>query len=138
MIIIENREEYINNFLENALAEDVGDGDHTSLACIPNTKKGKAELLIKQSGIFAGIDMARRIFLKVDNTLQFKPLINDGDKIKIGDIAFIVEGKIISILTAERLVLNTIQRMSGIATLTNQYIKKIKGVFLAKESLTWQ
>ncbi|MBN2519245.1 MAG: carboxylating nicotinate-nucleotide diphosphorylase [Bacteroidales bacterium] len=125
---MENREEYINNFLENALAEDIGDGDHTSLACIPDTKKGKAELLVKQNGIFAGIDIAKRIFFKVDNTLQFKPLINDGDKIKIGDIAFIVEGRVISILTAERLVLNTIQRMSGIATITNQYVKKIKGL----------
>jgi len=119
-------EKSLDEFINNSLLEDVGDGDHSSLACIPKNAKGSAKLVIKEKGIFAGIEIARRIFHKVDESIIFNPYINDGDKIKAGDIAFTVEGTVLSILMAERLVLNVIQRMSGIATETHKHVRKIK------------
>ncbi len=114
--------------IENAIREDIGDGDHTSLACISAAKMGKAHLLVKQEGILAGVNVALQVFNKIDNTLQVKVLLTDGTAIKIGDIALTVEGKVLSILQAERLVLNIMQRMSGIATQTSKYVEKLSGL----------
>ena len=109
----------LHNFIQNALIEDVGDGDHSSLGSIPKDATSKAHLLVKDNGIIAGIKLAVMIFKEVDNTLKVTQKLNDGDKAEFGDIAFIVEGNAISILTAERLVLNCMQHMSAIATKTN-------------------
>lgn len=117
----------IQQFIISALAEDAGDGDHTSLACIPSTAIGKAHLLVKENGIVAGVDLALEIFNTVDKSLKVKVFIKDGSKIKTGDIVLTVEGKSQSILLAERLVLNCMQRMSGIATKTNQLVQLCKG-----------
>ena len=100
------KEEDLKKFITNALKEDVGDGDHTSQACISVDAKNKAQLLVKDDGIIAGIELAKMIFNQVDSSLKVEQKLKDGDKVKVGDIAFIVEGKSISILTAERLVLN--------------------------------
>ncbi|GAB3524801.1 nicotinate-nucleotide diphosphorylase [Emticicia fontis] len=117
----------LNKFIKNALAEDVGDGDHTSLSTIPADAMGKARLLVKDNGILAGVELAKMIFKAVDKDLKVKVLIKDGAPIKFGDVAFFVEGRDRSILTAERLVLNCMQRMSGIATTTNQVVKLLEG-----------
>ena len=105
----------------------MGDGDHTSLACISSSSKGKAQLLVKENGVLAGVDLAIEIFKQVDKTLHVNILINDGKPVKKGDIVLIVEGKAQSILLAERLVLNCMQRMSGIATKTNKLVQLCKG-----------
>jgi nicotinate-nucleotide pyrophosphorylase (carboxylating) len=110
----------ITNFIRQALQEDIGKGDFTTLSTIDKDQQGKARLLVKENGILAGIELAKQIFNEVDDTITFNQFLNDSDKIKVGDIAFIVEGKIQSILVAERLVLNCMQRMSGIATVTNE------------------
>ena len=120
-------QEELNEFIERALHEDVRDGDHTSLACIPADAKGKAQLLVKENGILAGMDLAALIFQKVDERIVMNPLLKDGDAIAIGDIAFTIEGPSSSLLTAERLVLNCMQRMSGIATKTHEINKLIEG-----------
>ncbi len=112
-------EKDLHDFIKNALIEDVGDGDHSSLGSIPKNTIKKAHLLVKDNGIIAGIKLAIMIFKEVDSTLKVTQNINDGDKVNFGDIAFIVEGNSISILTAERLVLNCMQHMSAIATKTN-------------------
>lgn len=117
----------IQNFINQALAEDVGDGDHTSLATIPAEAKGKAKLLVKEAGVLAGVELALQIFSTVDAKLQVEVLLNDGAHIKPGDIVLYVEGSVQSILKAERLVLNCMQRMSGIATKTNQIVQLVKG-----------
>jgi len=117
----------LNRFIKNALAEDIGDGDHTSLSTIPADALGKARLLVKDNGILAGVELAKMIFKAVDKDLKVKVLIKDGAPIKFGDVAFFVEGRDQSILTAERLVLNCMQRMSGIATTTNQVVKLLEG-----------
>ena len=109
----------LHNFIQNALIEDIGDGDHSSLGSIPKDATSKAHLLIKDKGIIAGIELAIMIFKEVDDTLKVTRKLNDGDKAGFGDIAFIVEGNAIAILTAERLVLNCMQNMSAIATKTN-------------------
>jgi len=116
----------INNFIDLALAEDVGDGDHTSLATIPAEAKGKAKLLVKEAGILAGVELALQIFAKVDPELKTQILLQDGAAIQPGDIVFYVEGSAQSILKAERLVLNCMQRMSGIATKTHQIVELVK------------
>jgi len=116
----------IQNFIDLALAEDVGDGDHTSLATIPAEAKGKAKLLVKEAGMLAGVELALQIFGTVDPALQVEVLLHDGANIRPGDIAFYVEGRTQSILKAERLVLNCMQRMSGIATKTNEIVQLIK------------
>jgi len=117
----------LDNFIIQALHEDVRDGDHSSLAAIDKSKEGKAKLLVKDSGILCGLEVAQAIFNKVDPTLRTEMLIKEGTKINYGDIAFYVYGNAISILTAERLVLNCMQRMSGIATKTNEYVNAIEG-----------
>jgi len=109
----------IDEIIESALHEDIGDGDHTSLATVPENATGKAKLLVKDNGILAGVELAKIIFKKVDSDLKLEVLIEDGSKVKVGDIAFYVSGRSRSILTAERLVLNFMQRMSGIATQTH-------------------
>jgi len=113
--------------ISNALKEDIGTGDHSTLSCIPPHKLGKAELKIKQEGILAGVEVARRIFEQVEPTAVFTPFKKDGDVMAIGEKAFEVTASIYTILTCERLVLNCMQRMSGIATLTHQYTDKLKG-----------
>lgn len=117
----------IDLIIANAIREDVGDGDHSSLACIPETAKGKAKLLVKDEGIIAGIDFAKQVFAQVDDEMQVETLIEDGARVKYGDIAFYVSGRSQSILKAERLVLNAMQRMSAIATKTNSYVALLEG-----------
>ena len=112
-------EKSLHNFIKNALIEDIGDGDHSSLGSISKDATSKAHLLVKDKGIIAGIELAKMIFKEVDSTLKMTPKLQDGDKVSFGDVAFIVEGNSISILTAERLVLNCMQHMSAIATKTN-------------------
>jgi nicotinate-nucleotide pyrophosphorylase (carboxylating) len=111
--------------IELAIAEDIGDGDHTSLASIPSSATNKAELKVKDTGIIAGIDIAKIIFNRLMPDYKLQVFMQDGDKMKPGDIAFIIEGNTQKLLQAERLVLNFMQRMSGIATLTNEYVSKI-------------
>src|SRR5210317_683528 len=106
----------INAIIANGIREDVGDGDHSSLACIPEDAVGKAKLLVKEDGIIAGVEMAKRIFNYVDSAICVETLLQDGADVKVGDIVFYVEGSSQSILKAERLVLNCMQRMSAIAT----------------------
>ena len=118
-------EKALQNLIKNALAEDVGDGDHSSLASVPADAKGKAQLIIKDEGILAGVELAEMIFATVDKKLQVDVKIKDGEKVQKGDIGLIVTGKAQSILKAERLVLNCMQRMSGIATFTNKLKQKI-------------
>jgi nicotinate-nucleotide pyrophosphorylase (carboxylating) len=115
----------IDDLIERALEEDLGDGDHTSLACIPPNSKGSMHLLVKQKGIIAGNDIAERIFKKLDDEVIFIKKISDGVEVSPGDIAFQVSGKVLTLLQAERLVLNIMQRMSGIATQTNRYVGEL-------------
>jgi nicotinate-nucleotide pyrophosphorylase (carboxylating) len=119
--------ELIHQFITAALSEDVGDGDHTSLATIEAGTQGKAILLVKDTGILAGVELAKEIFYLIDPDLKLKVYLNDGAKVKPKDIAFEVEGDVRSILTAERLVLNCMQRMSGIATKTNEITDLLRG-----------
>ena len=120
-------DELEDKLIELAFAEDIGDGDHTTLCCIPDDAIGKSHLLIKENGILAGVEMAKKVFAKFDSTLKVEVLINDGTPVKIGDIAMIVSGKTRSLLQTERLMLNIMQRMSGIATMTNKYVKLLEG-----------
>ncbi len=117
---------YLDRFITQALAEDLGDGDHTSLATIPEGKQGKARLLVKEEGVLAGVEIALAIFKKVDPELQIANFLKDGERVKYGDIVLYVTGSIYSILVAERLVLNTMQRMSGIATTTRRITDLLK------------
>ena len=109
--------------IKNAIREDIGPGDYSSLACIPETATGKAKLLVKDDGIIAGVDFAKMVFKEIDKDLKIDVKIPDGNFVRYGDVAFYIEGKSQSILKAERLVLNAIQRMSAIATKTNKYVK---------------
>lgn len=127
MISKEQFEKEIELIIENAIREDVGPGDHSSLACIPQNATGKAKLLVKDEGILAGVEFAKQVFERVDPSLQMEIMINDGAKIKPKDIAFFVEGSSQSILKAERLVLNAMQRMSAIATKTKTFVDKLEG-----------
>lgn len=117
----------IDAVIDIAFKEDIGDGDHTTLSCIPHDLEGRARLLVKQDGILCGVELAKKIFEKFDPTLKMSQILHDGDSIKKGDIAFTVEGKTISILQTERLVLNFMQRLSGIATQTHEYVKLLEG-----------
>lgn len=119
---------YLDVFIENALAEDIGRYDITSHACIPSSAKGKAKLLVKEEGVLAGVEVAKRVLEIVDKELTIQVFIPDGSLIKKGDIAFVVEGSVLSILAAERLVLNVMQRMSGIATNTRRYVDRLEGL----------
>lgn len=120
------RDLWINEFIENALREDVGDGDHTSRACIQPDDRSTAKLLIKEPGVLAGVELAKKIFQKVDPTSEVKVHIKDGEAISVGDIAFEVEANTRALLIAERLVLNSMQRMSGIATLSNRFVFEVE------------
>ncbi|HEY4786341.1 MAG TPA: carboxylating nicotinate-nucleotide diphosphorylase [Bacteroidales bacterium] len=126
MTIIDNL--IVDEFIDNAIREDVGDGDHTSLAIIPESAKGKAQLIVKDEGIIAGVDVAKKIFQKFDPSVRINVLITDGSHVKHGDIAFTVEGKVLTILQCERLVLNIMQRMSGVATQTSKYVEQLHGL----------
>jgi nicotinate-nucleotide pyrophosphorylase (carboxylating) len=117
----------LNLIIQNAIREDVGDGDHSSLACIPKEATGKAKLLVKDNGIIAGVEFAKMVFNYVDANLQVEIFINDGEKVNFGDVVFHVSGSSQSILKAERLVLNSMQRMSAIATKTNSYVQMLEG-----------
>ena len=127
MISEEQFKEEITLIIANAIREDVGDGDHSSLACIPESATGKAKLLVKDEGIIAGVDFAELVFYFVDPSLKIEVLIKDGSQVSHGDIVFYVEGSSQSILKAERLVLNAMQRMSAIATKTNMFVNLLKG-----------
>ncbi|MGM5470967.1 carboxylating nicotinate-nucleotide diphosphorylase [Flavobacteriaceae bacterium LMO-SS05] len=117
----------IELIIENAIREDVGDGDHSSLACIPSDALGKAKLLVKEQGIIAGVEFAKKVFKYVDRKLSVKTFIQDGRSVRPGDVVFYVEGPSQSILKAERLVLNAMQRMSAIATKTKQFVNLLEG-----------
>ena len=127
MITNEQFKNEVQLIIANAVREDVGDGDYTSLACIPSDAVGKAKLLIKDNGVIAGVNFAKQVFHYVDPNLSVETLINDGQEVKFGDIAFYVEGSKQSILKAERIVLNAMQRMSAIATKTHSYVEILKG-----------
>ena len=116
-----------DRLIDLSFAEDIGDGDHTTLCCIPDTAIGKSHLLIKEDGILAGVEVAKRVFARFDPTMQVEVLINDGAHVKKGDIAMVVTGKVRSLLQTERLMLNIMQRMSGIATMTAKYVERLKG-----------
>jgi nicotinate-nucleotide pyrophosphorylase (carboxylating) len=127
MITNEQFKNEVQLIIANAIREDVGAGDYSSLACIPSDAVGKAKLLIKDNGIIAGVNFAKQVFQYVDSNLNVEILINDGSEVKFGDIAFYVEGPKQSILKAERIVLNAMQRMSAIATKTHSYVEILKG-----------
>ena len=118
--------DYIDQLIDLATAEDIGDGDHTSLSCIPDNEQGQVQLLVKEKGILAGVEITERIIKKIDSNLKIDIYIKDGNRIKPGDIVFKITGRVISILQAERLLLNFMQRMSGIATQTGCYADLIK------------
>ena len=118
----------LKQLVETAIAEDVGNGDHSSLACIPENAEGTARLIIKQKGILAGVKVAEKVFSTIDPDVKFFPLINDGAMVEYGNIAFRVSGRIQTILKMERLVLNIMQRMSGIATSTREYVDMLSGL----------
>ena len=116
-----------DRLIDLAFAEDIGDGDHTTLWCIPETAMGKSHLLIKEDGILAGVEVAKRVFARFDPEMKVEVLIGDGAHVRKGDIAMVVSGKVRSLLQTERLMLNIMQRMSGIATMTNRYVERLKG-----------
>ena len=120
-------DELEDRLIDLAFAEDIGDGDHTTLCCIPEEAMGKSHLLIKEDGILAGVEVAKRVFARFDPTMKVEVLMGDGTPVKKGDIAMVVTGKVRSLLQTERLMLNIMQRMSGIATMTNRYVKRLEG-----------
>jgi nicotinate-nucleotide pyrophosphorylase (carboxylating) len=117
----------VDELIDIALREDIGEGDHTTLSCIPHDLQGKARLLVKQDGILCGVEVAKKVFAKFDPELRVDVLIPDGSPIRKGDVAFTVSGRTISILQTERLILNFMQRLSGIATQTQEYVKLLEG-----------
>lgn len=125
---MKSREELIDDLLTLAFAEDVGDGDHTTLSTIPADARGKQRLIIKEPGILAGVEIARKVFAKFDTDLKMTVFIHDGAEVKPGDVAFEVEGKVQSLLQTERIMLNIMQRMSGIATTTHRYMERLQGL----------
>ena len=120
-------DQLIDELIRLSFAEDIGEGDHTTLSTIPESAQGKMQLIIKDEGILAGVEMAGRIFHAFDPGLEISVFIHDGAKVKYGDVAFTVEGKVQSLLQTERLALNVMQRMSGIATTTRRYADKLAG-----------
>ena len=120
-------EELNDRLIDLAFAEDIGDGDHTTLCCIPADAMGESKLLIKEEGVFAGVDIAKEVFRRFDPTMEVEVYIQDGTHVKPGDIVMSVKGKIQSLLQTERLMLNILQRMSGIATMTAKYVKRLEG-----------
>ncbi len=125
---MKTKDELIDELLDLAFAEDIGDGDHTTLCCIPADEMGKQHLLVKEEGILAGVETAKKVFHKFDPELKMTVFINDGAHVKPGDVAFVVEGRVRSLLQTERLMLNIMQRMSGIATMTAKYMDRLKGL----------
>lgn len=120
-------DELNDRLIDLSFSEDIGDGDHTTLCCIPEDAMGKSKLLIKEEGILAGMRIAKEVFRRFDPTMHIEQFLEDGARVKPGDIAMIVTGKVRSLLQTERLMLNIMQRMSGIATMTNKYVKKLEG-----------
>lgn len=125
---MKSMDKYIDALIELAVAEDIGDGDHTSLASIPASSRGRMQLLVKQEGVIAGVQIAERVFRRLDNSVVFEGLIEDGTRVKVGDIAFYVSGSTRTLLQSERIVLNIMQRMSGVATQTAVYADELKGL----------
>ena len=125
---MKTKDELIDELLDLAFAEDIGDGDHTTHCCIPADEMGKQHLLVKEEGILAGVEIAKKVFHKFDPELKMTVFINDGAHVKPGDVAFVVEGRVRSLLQTERLMLNIMQRMSGIATMTAKYMDRLKGL----------
>lgn len=119
--------ELIDCLIDLAFSEDIGDGDHTTLSCIPNDAMGKSRLLIKEAGVLAGVEVAKEIFHRFDPEMKVEVLLEDGTEVNPGDVAMVVEGKVQSLLQTERLMLNVMQRMSGIATTTRRYVKQLEG-----------
>ena len=119
--------ELIDKLIDLAFAEDIGDGDHTTLSCIPDTAMGKSRLLIKESGILAGLEVAKEVFRRFDPTMKVEVFMPDGTAVKPGDVPMMVEGRVQSLLQTERLMLNILQRMSGIATVTHRYVERLEG-----------
>lgn len=119
---------FVDDLIELAIREDIGDGDHSSLSCIPHDERGRMKLLVKQEGILAGVEVAQRVLKRLDPEVKFEQLLEDGARIKPRDIAFYVEGRLISLLQAERILLNIMQRMSGVATQTAIYVKELEGL----------
>ena len=125
------KSEYIpfaNDLIELAIREDIGDGDHSSLACIPPDERGRMKLLVKQEGVLAGVEVAEMVLRRLDPDVAFDKRIEDGAHVRPGDVAFYVEGRVVSLLQAERILLNVMQRMSGVATQTARYVKELEGL----------
>ena len=120
-------EELVDKLIDLAFAEDIGDGDHTTLCCIPEDAMGRSHLLIKEDGVLAGVEVAKEVFRRFDPELKVEVLMEDGTRVKKGDIAMIVSGRVRSLLQTERLMLNIMQRMSGIATTTSRYVERLHG-----------
>ncbi|MDR1761995.1 MAG: carboxylating nicotinate-nucleotide diphosphorylase, partial [Bacteroidales bacterium] len=120
--------DYLKNLIKAAFAEDIGDGDHTTLSSVPADEQGKMQLIIKDNGVLAGVEVAKEVFHAFDPTLKVNVFLNDGTTVKPGDVAFIVSGKVQSLLQTERTVLNIMQRMSGIATISNKYARQLEGL----------
>lgn len=118
----------MEELIELAIREDVGDGDHSSLSCIPAEERGRMKLLVKQEGILAGVEVAEMIVRRLDPQVAFEKVLEDGARVRVGDVAFYVEGRLISLLQAERILLNVMQRMSGVATQTAVYVKELEGL----------
>lgn len=116
-----------DKLIDIAIAEDIGDGDHSSLSCIPAEATGEVRLMLKDAGILAGVDVAQQIYHKIDRSIVFTPMLSDGASVNYGDIGFSAKGKVHSLLQAERIVLNVMQRMSGVATQTSIYVKQLEG-----------
>ena len=119
---------FVDELIELCIKEDIGDGDHTSLSCIPSDEHGRMRLLCKQEGIIAGIEIAQVVFHRLDPEMEFEQVLSDGDRVKPGDVAFYVSGRLRSLLQAERILLNIMQRMSGVATQTTVYVKRLEGL----------
>ncbi|MCU6770017.1 carboxylating nicotinate-nucleotide diphosphorylase [Barnesiella propionica] len=125
---MKSSEELVDDLIKLAFAEDIGDGDHTTLCCIPSDEMGKSKLLVKEPGVLAGVEVAKKIFRDFDPELKMTVYIQDGTEVMPGDVAFVVEGRVQSLLQTERLMLNVMQRMSGIATVTRKYVKLLDGL----------
>ena len=119
---------FTNDLIELAIREDIGDGDHSSLACIPPDERGRMKLLVKQEGVLAGVEVAEMVLRRLDPDVAFDKRIEDGAHVRPGDVAFYVEGRVVSLLQAERILLNILQRMSGVATQTARYVKELEGL----------
>ena len=121
---------FVEELIELAIREDIGDGDHTSLASVPESTRGRMRLLVKQPGILAGVEIAEMVFRRLDSEVTFEKVLEDGARVEPGDVAFYVEGKERTMLQAERIVLNIMQRMTGVATQTAKYVERIAGTGL--------